>query len=119
MLKNSKCEMLKLLKEKGESVIPEKTCYCYKNLKRISDDNNDNSIRFEIIGQCPYLDCDDEKPYQYNGYCWFLKKGDWEMNGEKELTNMKTGEVETGDEIGLPVSLLWDMCKSCGISEEE
>jgi len=115
MLRNDKDEMAKLLEEKGESVIPEKTCYCYESLKQ----RKDNPMRLEVIGQCPYLDYDDEKPEQYNGYCWFLKKGDWEMNGETELTDMKTGKAMSGDDIGLPFSLLWDMCKECGINDEE
>jgi len=115
MLRNNKEEMMKLLKEKGESVIPKKTCYCYERLKQ----RKDNPMRLEVIGQCPYLDHDPEQPEQYDGYCWFLQKGDWEMNGEKELVNQETGEVMTGDEIGIPVSLLWDMVKECGIDTKE
>lgn len=106
--------MAKLFKEKGETVIP-KGMYCYKGLKQ----RKDNPMRLEVIGQCPYWDSNDEKPYQYNGYCWFLMKGDWTMNGEKEWVDQKTGKVQTGDEMGLPTSLIWDMCKECGINDEE
>ena len=48
-------------------------------------------------GPCPYLDRDENAPKQSNGYCWFLKKGDW--NWEEE---------------GNGCGLLWDSCKECG-----
>ena len=63
--------------DKDESLIPE-GMYCY--------DGNYT---------CPYWG--KKKPYdsQENGYCDFIEKGDWEING-----------------------LLWDQCKSCGINCE-
>ena len=106
--------MLKLFKEQGEKVIP-KGYYCYGYMRR----RKDNPMRFEVMDGCPYWDTDDEKPYQYNGYCWFLMKGDWEINGEKEWVNTKTGETQTGEELGMPFSLLWDQCKECGINYDE
>lgn len=43
---------------------------------------------------CPYWSKDHSKPDQENGYCSFIKKGDWELN----------------------FGLLWDQCKECGIN---
>ena len=78
-------------------------CYKYKNGKRIT---------------CPYWDIDESKPYQYNGYCHYLKKGDWEIEEEQELKNLKTGEIEKGKDVPFPTSLLWDQVKECGIKDE-
>lgn len=44
---------------------------------------------------CPFWDCDNTKLEQDNGYCHYLKQGDWEMDW---------------------ISLLWDMCKECDIN---
>jgi len=46
---------------------------------------------------CPYWSKNNSKPKQNNGYCAYLEKGDWEYS--KGIT------------------LLWDMCKMCGINE--
>lgn len=45
---------------------------------------------------CPYWSMRDDKPEQDNGYCSFLKTGDWEHPG---------------------VGLLWDQVKECGVNE--
>ena len=100
MLTKEKDFMQKLKKKEGDNLIP-RGVYCY-----------------DEVGVCPYWDSDKDKPYQYNGYCWFLEKGDWDLNKEKKWTNTQTGEIETGDEIGLPMSLLWDQCKECGIDDD-
>lgn len=84
---------------KDTSCIP-KGCYCY-----------------DESGLCPYWDLLDDLPSQYNGYCAFLGKSDIEIAQERELKNMKTGEVARGDELPFPVSLLWDQCKECGIND--
>ncbi len=65
-----------------ERYIP-KGMYCY-----IRNDNE------KII--CPFWDIDKTKPEQENGYCYYLKKGDWENEG---------------------FNLLWDQCKECGVNE--
>jgi len=62
------------LVENKNNKIP-KGPYCY----------NENGI-------CPYWSLVKDRPSQENGYCKYLKKGDWEL--------------ETG--------LLWDQCKECG-----
>ena len=85
---------------KDTSVIPN-GIYCY-------DEN----------GKCPYWDLREDKPYQRNGYCSFMEKGDWDFNATREYKSDQTGETQTADEIGLPFSLLWDSCKECGINNE-
>lgn len=52
--------------------IPKDTCCCYG---------------------CKWLSFNPNKPYQMNGYCKYLKTGDWFEDG---------------------TMLLWDMCKECG-----
>ena len=56
-------------------------CYCY-------DEN----------GLCPYWSKRKDKPDQENGYCEYLKKGDWEH-----------------DFFGL----LWDQVKECGENDDD
>ena len=46
---------------------------------------------------CPYWEQRADKPHQENGYCHFLKCGDWEDDG---------------------TLLLWDSCKECGIKRD-
>ncbi len=65
--------------EKDKSLIP-KGVYCY-----------------DEKGTCPYWDLREDKPDQDNGYCNFLKCGDWESR---------------------VMGLLWDQCKECGIKDE-
>lgn len=55
--------------------------YCY--------DNN---------GNCPFWSLDEDKPYMSNGYCSYLKQGDWDFNH---------------------IGLLWDMCKECDVNEPD
>lgn len=66
------------------SLIPQNTHYCY----------GENGV-------CPYWSIREDKPSQRNGYCEYLKQGDWEV-GEHSWD-----------------SLLWDQCKECGISLRE
>ena len=67
---------------------------------------------------CPYSDYDDEREEQSNGYCWFMGQGDWDINQEEKWESRETSEIESANEIGLPMSLLWDGCKECGINIE-
>ncbi len=57
--------------------------YCY---------NRQNQTKITI---CPFWELRDDKPEQENGYCHYLKCGDWESSY---------------------TSLLWDMVKECGIN---
>ena len=43
---------------------------------------------------CPYWSINKRRPYQDNGYCSFLKQGDWMVG----------------------FGLLWDQIKECGIN---
>lgn len=61
-LKNSKSEMMDLIYNKGESVIPWGD-YCY-----------DKKV-------CPYWDIAKNKESGEGGFCWFLGKGDWWEDG--------------------------------------
>ena len=53
--------------------------YCYKRISHIK------------IKLCPYWSRRDDKPEQENGYCSYLKIGDWDI----------------------PLGLLWDQVKEC------
>jgi len=76
-LSKNKLKMELLKNECGTGVIPD-GIYCY-----------DDRV-------CPYLDYDDSREDQDNGYCWYMNKGDWD--------------------IGL--GLLWDSCKECGVKTD-
>lgn len=47
-------------------------------------------------GRCPFWDKDKSKMPQENGYCHYLKQGDWDNEG---------------------FGLLWDQVKECGIKD--
>ena len=79
-----------------EKYIP-KGCYCYDHLKPIYDKDGKMTGTLKAIGRCPFLDYDSDKPEQENGYCHYLKAGDWEENSS--------------------CSLLWDQVKECGIND--
>lgn len=89
-------------KELDKSLIP-KGYYCY-----------------DEKGICPYWSLNKNKPYQQNGYCSFLEKGDWNINKEikwKEiLKDGKKTKAKAAKEIGFPMSVLWDKCKECDIN---
>jgi hypothetical protein len=68
-------DMANLRNDKGEAVIPI-GIYCY-------DDR----------GNCSYWDKAEGAGEQNDGYCWFMRIGDW---------------MEEGN------GLLWDQCKTCG-----
>ena len=53
---------------------------------------------YDKNGKCPYWDKDLSKPHQENGYCHYLKTGDWEAKH---------------------ISLLWDQVKECGENLDE
>jgi len=51
---------------------------------------------YDDKGLCEYWELRPDKPPQMNGYCRFLKEGDWESRR---------------------FGLLWDQCKECGVNE--
>jgi hypothetical protein len=53
---------------------------------------------------CPFWDRNENRPQQLNGYCHYLKQGDWDLLGLDEWDIDGTG-------------LLWDQCKECDINE--
>ena len=52
---------------------------------------------YDEKGICPYWHLFKSMPDKDNGYCHFLKSGDWEAEG---------------------LSLLWDQVKECGINDD-
>lgn len=103
-----------------KTLIP-KGSYCYENLEY------NGKGGFKIIGRCPYWKCrkdiDNAEVNENNyGYCLYLGKGDVELNKEVEYEisfGKDKGKMKSADEIGLPLSLLWDMCKMCNENIEE
>lgn len=67
-------------------------------MKNIDDNYLDDPKKYIPDGSycynCPFLDKDETKPIQRNGYCHYLKRGDWENFG-----------------------LLWDQVKECGVKD--
>lgn len=51
---------------------------------------------------CPFWDRDDEMDYMESGYCHYLKMGDHDFYEQHGY-----------------MSLLWDMCKECGVNEDD
>lgn len=87
---------------KDESLIP-KGMYCY-----------------DEKGKCPYWSRRDDLPSQENGYCSFLEKSDFDINEEMGDIPWKNGKGEiekTTEAHEIPMGLLWDQCKECGINE--
>jgi hypothetical protein len=96
-----------LVKLKSTSVIP-KGMYCY----------NDG-------WDCPYWSRDKRLPKMENGYCKYLGKSDWDINEESDTKHggwdvwdarekKCVGKVSAHKCYG---SLLFDMCKECGINK--
>jgi len=102
--------------EKDTSVIP-KGHYCYtpkmKDGKIVRTKSGGMKINI-----CPYWSIRRDKPEQENGYCSFLEQGDWNINDEAILTDMKTGEKVNARDVPFGIGLLWDQCKECGENEE-
>jgi len=77
-------------------VIP-RGMYCYKT-KTGKMEQNAEGIHFPRYKVCPYWSKNKDKPNQNNGYCDYLKQGDWDSEG---------------------LSLLWDQVKECGLKTED
>lgn len=77
---------------------------------------------YDKYGRCPYwrhrstVDKVEVGDQDY-GYCLFLELGDVEIN-KQERRSDQTGNISSADELGLPLSLLWDQCKECGINDD-
>jgi len=68
--------------------------YCYEGLDVSRPASGFPVIRYKR--PCPFLSSSPHQPSQMNGYCSFMKKGDWETGG-----------------------LLWDAVKECGIKTDD
>ena len=116
----------------------ENLIYSLESIKNISEgisDLNENYIKdikkipkgpycYDENGLCSYWKLLGKYHEQEDGYCEFLGYGDWEINEQKDLGVIyikgKSSRLKfSGHEIGLPIGLLWDQCKECGINEEE
>lgn len=62
----------------------------------MEDDIPHGPYCYDENGICPWWRQDTSKPKQENGYCLYLKVGDWD----------------------LPIGLLWDQCKECCVNME-
>ena len=78
---------------------------------------------YDHNGTCPYWSEDKSLPEQENGYCYYLKQSDWDINEEVnnkngvEVLDCKTNTKFKADAHDYSCSLLWDMVKECGINE--
>lgn len=104
---------------KDTSVIP-KGMYCHGEL--IGDGNGG----YYHPHLCPYWRQITGRHEQENGWCDYLRKGDYELNREDQWTEFKMvdgkrvdGDSQTAEEIGIPMSLLWDQCKECNINMDD
>lgn len=66
---------------------------------------------YDKNGICPHWSIDPSQPKQRNGYCSFLKRGDWEVTAPTTEDNA----IFLGHLPDSTLSLLWDQCKECGI----
>ena len=76
----------------SEACIP-KGWYCYTPYKTIY---RKNRMPTRVVTLCPYWRWRRLRRRQMNGYCKFLRAGDWQKDGP---------------------FLLWDQVKECGINE--
>lgn len=83
-------------------------CYSIMNNKRVP------CIYWRHRSQVDKKECGS----QDYGYCLFLEKGDIEFNQEPMYKEEGKENILSADEIGLPLSLLWDRCKMCGVNDE-
>jgi hypothetical protein len=78
---------------------------------------------YDENGTCPYWGVNSEHEEQNNGYCSYLKQGDWETNDEAKtfLVKQPNGTYKkiksSGNKMGFYTGLLWDKVKLCNINE--
>ena len=98
-----------------------KGSYCYKFVKMTYDKELKLPVR--ITKTCPYWRRIDHLHEQENGYCEYLKRGDYDRNNSDEIfmeIDPKDNTVRKrwkAKEMPIGVGLLWDKCKECGIKE--
>ena len=103
--------------KKDTSVIP-KGEYCYTIKKIVWADNGMPIIKTNM---CPYYSSRDYGEDVTVDFCEFLGKGDYGGLNDDEyallLAYFKGDEEKMRKE--LPLGLLWDACKECGVNEGE
>ena len=98
-------------KKKDTSVIP-KGCYCYE------PSEGHNKYGIPNVKYCPYM-----TSKEYNGvlcpYCAYLEQGTVDCTDEdfKKLVEHFGSEEKVFE--GLPLTLLFDSCKECGINDDD
>ena len=84
-------ELAALKVETEVSLIPVNSSYCYESITQ----SEVEPTSFPITNLCPYWRLASDKPDQLNGYCLYLRKGDWEDDG---------------------TFVLFDQVKECGVN---
>jgi hypothetical protein len=72
---------------------------------------------------CLFWFRNETKDEQENGYCSYLGRGDWNINeeypeyidGERRQLDGSYKKDKIHKSEFLPMSLLWDKCKACGV----
>ena len=115
-------------KKLSKKLIP-KGYYCYYHTGRVKVRRR-NNVAVETLEtiNCPYWSVRKGKPKQENGYCAYLKKGDWDINKEfNKRTHFVLERQRDGSykkirykpgTFPFKVSLLWDQCKMCEVNME-
>lgn len=119
------------MRDNPEKYVPE-GMYCYSSTGESGV--NAEGIPYRKVQKCPFWDYDPDMPNQENGYCHFLREGDWGINidgmdtttlehcpDHPELEGKTQRELALIEDCPIPilnVSLLWDQCKECGINDE-
>ena len=105
---------MKITKKEALKNIP-KGFYCY-------------TIKKGKYINCPYWSKRKGRAEQESGYCSYLGEGDYERNRDKKIKyaliyykgkKKIRDKPKTAEEIGLPMSLLFDQVKECGINEDK
>ena len=77
---------------------------------------------YDQDGVCPYWSINKDLPEQENGYCSFLDKSDYQRNeelGEIQWQNGKGEITRISIPHEIPMSLIWDQVKECGINDDD
>lgn len=67
---------------------------------------------------CPFWSIDKNREQQANGYCSLMKKGDWNIHEETQITDLKTGQSIDKNDLPFSLGLLWDQVKECDINKD-
>lgn len=87
-----------ILKQVHDEIEGQSMCLDSKDTECIPNGMYCHSSKKDDHYTCPYWAIAEDMPYQMDGYCKFLERGDWQLG---------------------PHSLLWDKCKVCGVNMED